>query len=110
MKKEDLKVNDIAKFRDGTMCMVHTFMDKKIFVAVAGWNPFSCYTGSLLEKKGRYTDLDIVEVRRPVKEYQLCHCSWKDAPIIWERKEPKKMTLSEISEILGYEVEIVDED
>lgn len=29
---------------------------------------------------------------------------------IWERKEPKKMTLEEISEALGYEVEVIDND
>ena len=27
---------------------------------------------------------------------------------IWERKEPKKMTLAQISEALGYEVEVID--
>lgn len=29
---------------------------------------------------------------------------------IWERKEPKKMTLSEISKALGFAVEVVDEN
>lgn len=29
---------------------------------------------------------------------------------IWERKEPKKMTLAQISEALGYEVEVVDNE
>ena len=29
---------------------------------------------------------------------------------IWERKEPKKMTLAQISEALGYEVEIIDNE
>ena len=29
---------------------------------------------------------------------------------IWERKEPKKMTLAQISEALGYEVEVIDNE
>ena len=29
---------------------------------------------------------------------------------IWERKEPKKMTLAQISEELGYEVEVIDNE
>lgn len=29
---------------------------------------------------------------------------------IWERKQPKKMTLAQISEALGYEVEIIDNE
>ena len=29
--------------------------------------------------------------------------------LIWQRKEPKKLTVKEISELLGYEVEIVAE-
>ena len=110
MRKEDLKVNDIVKIRDGTMYMVHAFMDKKVLVTAIGWNSFDCYANSLLERDRRYTDFDIVEVRRPEKEYQLCHYNWEDAPIIWKRTLSKKMTLSEISKALGYEVEIVDED
>ena len=30
--------------------------------------------------------------------------------LIWERKEPKKMTVSETCKELGYEVEIIKED
>ena len=29
---------------------------------------------------------------------------------IWERKEPKKMTLEQISKALGYEVEVIDNE
>ena len=29
---------------------------------------------------------------------------------IWERKEPKKMTLAQISKALGYEVEVIDNE
>ena len=29
---------------------------------------------------------------------------------IWERKEPKKMTLAQISKELGYEVEVIDNE
>lgn len=110
MNKSDLKINDIVKLRNEKMYMLHTFNGKRTFVShVGGWNPLTAYTDSLKEDEG-FGWYDIVEVRRPVEEYQLAYCHWEKAPIIWERKTPKKMTLSQVSEALGYEVEIINED
>lgn len=39
----------------------------------------------------------------------LLDCSPKDRELLWERKEPKKMTVAEICKELGYDVEIVKE-
>ena len=32
------------------------------------------------------------------------------APLLWERHEPKKMTISQIEEALGYPIEIIKEE
>ena len=53
-------------------------------------------------------DMDIVEVLK-VEHIQDLVKSVNKAVVIWKRKDPpKKLTLSELEAILGYEVEIVE--
>ena len=61
-------------------------------------------------------DLDIVAIYRPLKGFEqrplngFIDKQKRGLILIWERKEPKKMTLAQISEALGYEVEIIDNE
>ena len=38
--------------------------------------------------------------------YQLVQQNWDDMQLVWERQEPRKMTLAEIEKELGYSVEV----
>ena len=61
-------------------------------------------------------DLDIVAIYRPLKGLEQRSLNGfidkqkRGLTLIWERKEPKKMTLAQISEALGYEVEVIDNE
>ena len=61
-------------------------------------------------------DLDIVAIYRPLKGLEqrplngFIDKQKRGLTLIWERKEPKKMTLAQISEELGYEVEVIDNE
>ena len=61
-------------------------------------------------------DLDIIAIYRPLKGLEkmalngFIDKSKRGLTLIWARKEPKKMTLAQISEALGYEVEVVDNE
>ena len=61
-------------------------------------------------------DLDIVAIYRPLKGLEqrplngFIDKQKRGLTLIWERKEPKKMTLAQISEALGYEVEVIDNE
>lgn len=60
--------------------------------------------------------LDIIAIYKPLKGLEkmalngFLNKSKIGMTLIWERKEPKKMTLAQISEALGYEVEIIDNE
>lgn len=53
-------------------------------------------------------NLDIVKIYE-INKYCSFEYLKNNLNLIWERKEPKKMTVSEICKKLGYEVEIVKE-
>lgn len=55
-------------------------------------------------------NLDIIKVFKPNRWPNISDlgCDCKKENLVWERQEPRKMTLEQISEALGYEVEIVD--
>ena len=61
-------------------------------------------------------DLDIVAIYRPLKGLEqrplngFIDKQKRGLTLIWERKEPKKTTLAQISEELGYEVEVIDNE
>ena len=61
-------------------------------------------------------NLDIIAIYKPLKSFEkmtlngFLNKSKRSLTLIWERKEPKKMTLAQISEALGYEVEVIDNE
>lgn len=75
-----------------------------------GWLDLRDYTEDLKDVNC-FEEFDIQKVYMP--KYYRCVISPiyaipEDYELIWERPEKKKMTLEEIEEALGYEIEIVD--
>lgn len=75
-----------------------------------------------LKRKNSYNDkyndniLNIIKNLDIIKIYDIKSCiGWKkiltddNLELIWERKEPKKMTVAQIEEEVGYEIDIVNE-
>lgn len=58
---------------------------------------------------GVYMESQILAIYGRTYNCCLLDNSTKDRELLWERKETKKMTVSEICEALGYDVEIVKE-
>ncbi len=111
--KMELKEGMIIECRNGNRYLLRNVRGYLILSANTCWenctydNNFidiGCYAK---EFHGDYDIMKIYESNAYVLEdlfnnnYLTC---------IWERKEPKKMTLAQISEALGYEVEVVDNE
>lgn len=87
--KQDLKVGDRITLRNGSSRILDGYMIGTLtYDEINEDLTNSGYLGSCL---------DIVKVERP-KKYKT----------IYEREKARKMTVKEISEALGYEVEVVD--
>lgn len=112
MKKEDLKVGMVLEVKGLTtgkrdFCMVLPLS-----------NTLLCASGEV--QWFLLNDLnDNLEnsVRKVVKVWGLsctyanAHClGIESRELLWERKEPKELTVSQIEELLGYPVKIVKED
>lgn len=114
MKKSDLKVGYVAKLRKGTLCMVlPNANDEMCLSGERDWFPVSELRDDLTDK---YTDTaDVVEVYGRCAANKYAHdlrthrrdLLWKRCDLLWKRSEAKKMTVKEICDALGYEVEIV---
>ena len=107
MKKDDLKVNDIVTTRGEGRYMLCCLNDAMLLVRDNGYTTLDYYDKHL--KCSVDHDFDITKVSRPSHKSDLTQHRWEFVPVIWERTEPKKMTLTEIEEKIGYEVEIVEE-
>lgn len=107
MKKSDLKTGMVVELRDGTMCMV--LLDTPcgdVFVNVNGWSDMNSYDDDWRCFPLIYRGFDIIRVYSAESAYQMVFSRWGDMKMIWERKEPNKMTLAEIEAELGYPVEV----
>lgn len=94
-KINEIQVNDIIELRGGDSGVVISF-NNKLYINIDGIiSPMSPY-------------FDIMFIRRPSTTEQLEPQNWKTAPIVWQRDSTKKMTVEEVSQALGYEVEIVE--
>lgn len=122
LKLEDLKSGFIVKRRSGELRMVMRAGEfTKVLIGAGGkWCYLSNYDADLCRKHGecctteqlnRAREKDIVEVyglQQGVRNYgETLALSIDNRTLIWKRKEPVKMTLAEICDRLGFEVEIV---
>lgn len=122
--KSDIKPGYLVTVRNGQSfeAVPVGTQDAIILINMSGdWHYLnSCWTEDLRANpnsrafKNNNEKMDIVEVRGFVggtSNYRHIKTSLlRDTrPILWQRTETKKMTVSEISKALGYEVEIVAE-
>ena len=106
--KADLRDGMVVEQRDGDMYLVLAGM----VVRKRGYNRIGDYDDDL--KCAGYTGGDIVKVYRITPESLGCIEDVfikSNLELIWERKEPKKMTVEEmrqkLEELTGEEIEIV---
>lgn len=90
--KADLKPGMIVEIRDGDCYITHEFNGALILARNVGWLDLLDHEEDLLYSNRNHSQLDIMTVRKPAIEGQFIENYWKEAPIIWERKELPKMT------------------
>ena len=104
--KEDLEPGMTVKFRNGTRGM---FVGRVGHFGRLIQLPNSCIRLDDLNDNligCRYDQLDVMRVYQPLYGGQIIQKEWCDQELIWEREEPKPMTIDEISEALGYPVKL----
>lgn len=125
MTPKDLKVFDICKLRNGKYAMVFPNDNDKIYgLGLFVVSEIGCigylrnYTNDFINNmdNNKYSCYDIMKIYRSNSEYSNTRRFFEDVldknetlngKVIWSRK--KKLTVTEISKLLGYEVEIVAE-
>lgn len=109
--KMELKEGMIVECRNGYRYLLRKNLNELTLICsnFGGWFQ-AIYDEELNENKYHQKDFDIMKIFES-KAYALENL-FKDNYLecIWERKEPKKMTLAQISEALGYEVEVIDNE
>lgn len=113
MKKSDLKLGDIIERRNGSLEMyipsTMNLSQGAFICKYGGYNQTSQITDDM-KNIDNTPGWDIVNVRRPDWTPHLALNNWVDAPLIWKRTEPKKVTMKQICEAFNCdEVEIVGE-
>ena len=111
--KMELKEGMIIECRNGNRYLLRNVRGGLILSANQGWeecvydNNFIDIAEDAKAFNGGYDIMKIYESKAYVLE-DLFDNNYLEC--IWERKEPKKMTLAQISEALGYEVEVIDNE
>ena len=107
--KMELKEGMIIECRNGDRYLLRTTCGE--LVASSNDKCISIdYDEELNDNRYFYKDFDVMKIYTS-KSFILNNL-FNDNYLecIWERKEPKKMTLAQISEALGYEVEVIDNE
>lgn len=120
MKKTDLKAGYLIELRNGQRYFVMPIkgddgVDLEL-VTQHSVRPLDWYDDNLVCTRMSFScpytkkEMDIMKVYGLVDwPLYALRLETEHRELLWERKEPKKMTVSEIESILGYEVEIVSE-
>jgi hypothetical protein len=98
--RELLQSGNIVEFRNGKMGIV---IDTHLGKSIQGngfWNFASNYDKDLNERCRECSELDIVKIGKIQFGGDVLPQYWKEASIIWERKEPKEMTLEELIQVI----------
>lgn len=123
INKSDIHSGYVVKLRDGTLLMAARVGNfTKILTDGTRWDYLS--SGWTEDLKGKhyttapyyatfYPGRDIMEVYGlilPASQYQnVLSIDSSNRKLIWKRAEPVRLTMSELCEKLGYEVEIIKE-
>lgn len=108
MKKSDLKVGYVVKFRNNEIGIImQTNQGSIIIQKDETYNKFNFFSEDLTNINGDY---DIMEVYGFTnKYYTALRISKEDRKLLWKRKDKKEMTISEIEKELGYPIKVVKE-
>ena len=115
MKKSDLKTGMVVETRNGEKYLVMLEPDcggRELINFSRGYMSLSSYNDELMLEKS-YEELDIMKVYSVGISISWLLSDKKSMKfkLIWERNEPKEMTIAEIEKELGYKIKIVgDED
>lgn len=113
--RKDIKPRYVVELRDGSLHIAVPVGNEHLLILVGneGWDYLNSWDIDLKIGNGNPSSLDIVAVYGYVQGisnyYRAGRIDTTARNILWRRVEPKKMTVSEISDILGYPVEIVAE-
>ena len=112
MKRNELEVGYLVEFKNGERKIVMPCNDPDYPIVLTNqygeWSYLGVYRDDLSSTIAK--EFDIVKVfsfSRLV--YKTLSFNTNHRELLWERKDKKKMTVAEIENILGYEVEIVRE-
>lgn len=110
MTKSDLRSGMVVETRNGRNYMVSDFGGKLFGCGSSvAWVDFDRYTDSMKINDEKEYRTDIMKVYAP-SCIGLPNETFRSAmALIWEREEKRKLTVSQIEEILGYGIEIVAE-
>lgn len=105
MTKKDLESGMVVEIRDGRRYLVIKKADGINFMNLDGTNHFDeTGIGDDMKAPDVFEHCDIMKVFAGGTTLNNCR---KTTDLIWERKEPKKMTVAEIEAALGYPVKVV---
>lgn len=107
--KMELKEGMIIECRNGERYLLRKVFNKLFASSNSGYMTLD-YDEELNENKYFDKNFDVMKVytSKALMLDSLFNDNYLEC--IWERKEPKKMTLAQISKALGYEVEVIDNE
>jgi len=108
MKKSDLKNGMVVEQRDGDKLMYLETEDFKGFVSKEDYLGMNELDDNLIDPDGD-SEYDIVAIYQPTGLFKAQRDQWDDLDPIWERKEYKEMTITEIEKEFGFKVKIKGE-
>lgn len=116
MTKSELRTGMVVTLRNGDKYMVfrgiqtnYTNEDVLVHPDANGWIRLGSYNEDMTQKGNQNDSFDIMEVWEA--DYPLYFMSSNKEDhyfLIWEREEPKEMTMAEIEAALGYKIKIVE--
>ena len=102
--KDDLKIGYVVEFRNGDFRMVMECQEERVFTSNYGFMRFNDYMDNL-SSFGLTKTYDIMKVwgfaRSRYKTLIIDTC---DRELLYERKEPKELTMQEIADKFGVDV------
>lgn len=110
MTKQDLKVGYVVQHKNGNFAMVMEVQDGLVLATIAGhYVKLEDVQDDLtINWDDNYSIIKIYGFKNSAID--CLEISSNRRPILWVRKETKKMTVSEICKELGYDVEIIKEE
>lgn len=83
----EIKVNDILTFRNGEQAMVYSHNSILVFICEDDYDYIDEFNNDLTANEFLEESYDIMKIQRPEVLKQLIKKYWKEAPVVWERKE-----------------------